>query len=634
MTRLIISMFVLLCCPVQALTVHRLISDSAVLQRNHTIPVKGTSESETVSIWLNDTLTGKAKVTSGQWEINLPAREAGGPFTLKIRGDSELTFSDIYFGDVFLASGQSNMELTMARVEEAYPEDVSQADFPLIREFTVPDKYRFDAENKNYEAGKWLTATPQNIRQLSAVGYYFANKIHNSENVPVGIINAALGGSPIEAWMARETLAPYPDAIAAGDFFAKQENIIRTQEQEREAVDNWYKRLNDKDKGMQETPWYTPELDDSQWQSIAMPENLKGYDEGFAGVWWLRKHVHLDSVPDQSFILRLGRIVDADEAWVNGVKVGNTTYQYPPRRYTVPASALKKGDNVITVRVTSNGGATGFVTDKPYFLGASEGSSIPLDGDWKYKLSYRTTETPATTFIRWKPMGLFNAMIAPAAGYPLSGVLWYQGESNASRPSGYSDKLIAMMANWRSRWEAPDLPFFIIQLTNFMERKPEPGESSWAELRGEQAKAAADPATALIVTIDIGEWNDIHPVNKREVGHRVALAAENMVYRKNVDFNGPIVKSVKSSGKQVELTFDSPLDHERFNDTPASFAIAGADGNYKWAKSTLQGNKVILSHPAISKPEKVRYAWADNPAVSVYDLSGLPAAPFEMNVSP
>ena len=635
MTRFYLYLLLLLCFPTQALTVHQLISDGVVLQRNQPIPIKGTTSSQYVSLWLNDKKIETISTSDNQWIVTLPPQSAGGPFTLTIKADEERVINDVYFGDVYLASGQSNMELTMARIEEAYPDDVNDANLPLVREFTVPDTYRFDAENSDYAEGQWLQATPENIRQFSAVAYYFVKHLHLSENVPIGIINAALGGSPIEAWMAKSSLKAYPQDIAAGEYYANPDNIKTTKESERKAQDDWYKNVNANDKGLQGTPWFSPKLNDGNWQNIDMPSNLPGFNSDFAGVWWLRKHVHLNDIPDEPVILRLGRIVDADEAYVNGVKVGNTTYQYPPRRYTVPKSALKQGDNIIAVRVISNGGNSGFITDKPYFLGTDEEHSVSLEGTWQYKVSHQTSNTPSTTFIRWKPMGLFNAMIAPATGFPLSGVLWYQGESNASRPADYSDKLTAMMDHWRSRWQRPNLPFFIVQLTNFMQRQSEPVESSWAELREQQAKASKHPNTALIVTIDIGEWNDIHPVNKREVGRRLALAAKNMVYQRDVSYQGPKVLSVKHKDNKIVVTFDTELDKDRIEDgLDHNFAAAGMDDAFFWVKATVNGNQVYLQHPSINKTVKLRYAWGNNPAASLYNREGLPAAPFELTVSP
>ena len=624
----------LISLPTQALTIHRLISDGAVLQRHQAIPITGTTDATTVKVWLNDTLIGEATAANQQWSVSLPAQTAGGPYILKVEAEETQVIRDLYFGDVYLTSGQSNMELPMARVEEAYPDDVKDADYPLIREFTVPDEYRFDGENQDYSSGQWLTATPAHIAKLSAVAHYFARELHLSEGVPIGIVNASLGGSPIEAWMAKSLLTDYPDDIAAGEYFANPQNIQKTQQTEQAEQQAWYQALHELDKGLKDTPWFTPSLDDQDWQTLTVPGNLPGSESGFAGVWWLRKHVFLAEVPDAPLTLRLGRIVDADEAYVNGQRVGNTTYQYPPRRYTVPVSALRKGDNVIAIRVVSNGGSTGFVPNKMYFLGNDQ-ARISLAGDWQYKVAATTENTPSTTFIRWKPMGLFNAMIAPATQFPISGVLWYQGESNASRPEDYRDKLTSMMTNWRARWQQPDLPFFIVQLTNFMDRHDKPTDSSWARLRDQQYKSTELDNTALIVTIDIGEWNDIHPVNKKAVGQRLAVAAQHLVYKHPVTYRGPEVSGITRDGNTLTLTF-AHADGGLHTNTSLrqSFAIAGQDGSFHWANVQLSGNKITLQHPEVASPATVRYAWGDNPAAGLYNRAGLPAPPFERTVSP
>ncbi|BFT31441.1 sialate O-acetylesterase [Alteromonas sp. D210916BOD_24] len=617
------------CTQVQALTVHRLISDGAIIQRKQPVAFSGTSDAQTVSLWFNNTLIENVVVSDNRWCVILPPQEAGGPHSIKIDAEETLSINDVYFGDVYLASGQSNMELTMARVKEAYPRDVASANFPLIREFTVPDEYRFDGENNDYQGGQWKNATPENIEQLSAVAHYFARALFLSEGVPIGIINASLGGSPIEAWMSKAILTDYPEEISKGEYYADKDMVAATKQREQAAQNDWYQSLQENDLGLKNTPWFSPELSDDDWETLILPNNLPGTEYGFAGIWWLRKHVFLADLPNAPLTLRLGRVVDADEAFVNGVKVGNTTYQYPPRSYTVPVSALRKGDNVIALRVISNGGDTGFVPEKPYFLGNNK-ARLSLSGEWQYKVSLKTEQTPSTTFIRWKPMGLFNAMIAPATQYPISGILWYQGESNASHPADYSAKLTAMINHWRDRWQQPELPFFIVQLTNFMQRHAEPFDSSWARLRDQQYQTTLLDNTALVVTLDIGEWNDIHPVNKKEVGRRLALAAQHLVYKHDVIYTGPEVKSVIREGSAVIISFNAADDGLQANTSlNTSFAIAGDDNQFYWANVAITDNKVTLTHPDVSSPKTVRYAWGDNPAAGLYNRAGLPAPPFE-----
>ena len=622
-------------CAGAATTLHRLISDHAVLQRNKPVPLTGTTDSKApVQILFDGELLGETSATNGKWRFELPAQPAGGPHQLIIKSNDTLTVNDLYFGDVWLTSGQSNMELTMARVEEAYPLDVAEADFPLIREFTVPDTYRFDGQNSDYSGGQWRSATQQNIRHLSAVAYYFARQIHLDQNVPIGIVNASLGGSPIEAWMHKDILSPYPDKIAAGERFADPAVDKQTRKDDKARSDSWYAKLHQSDKGLQSNPtWYDPSLDDSDWQSITLPGNLPTNGEGFIGVWWLRKTIHLDEVPAKPVTLRLGRIVDADTAYINGHEVGGTGYQYPPRRYNVTPDMLKKGENVIAIRITSGGGSTGFVQDKAYFLG-TDNARYPLAGEWHYKIAAKMPRLAGSTFIRWQPMGLYNAMIAPATRFPLTGALWYQGESNSGAPNDYAEKLTAMINHWRGQWQQPDMPFIIVQLTNFMARQAQPVQSNWAVLRDQQRQVGTLDNTASVVTLDVGEWNDIHPVNKATVGKRLALAARNIAYDQDIAYQGPVPTTAERQDDRVivhfshtgeGLTESSPLTQ--------SFAIAGADNQYYWADVRISNDKVILSSAKVSQPVHVRYGWADNPEPGLFSSTGLPAAAFSMAVT-
>lgn len=618
-----------------ATTLHRLISDNAVLQRNKSIPLTGTADPNApIQVYFDGNLIGETRAENGQWRLELPPHPAGGPHQLTIKSTETLTVNNVYFGDVWLTSGQSNMELTMARVEEAYPLDVAEADFPLIREFTVPDTYRFDAANTDYDGGQWRSATPQNIRHLSAVAYYFARQIHLDQNVPIGIVNASLGGSPVEAWMHKDILTPYPDKIAAGERFADPAVDQQTRKDDKARSDAWYGKLHQADKGLQSTPkWYAPQLDDSDWQPISLPGNLPTSGKDFIGVWWLRKTLHLDEVPSGPVTLRLGRIVNADTAYINGHEVGGTGYQYPPRRYNVTPDMLKKGDNVIAIRITSGGGSTGFVQDKAYFLGTDK-ARYSLVGEWHFKIAAEMPRMAGSTFIRWQPMGLYNAMIAPATQYPVKGALWYQGESNSGAPHDYAEKLTAMIKHWRAQWQQPEMPFIVVQLTNFMERRSQPVDSNWAVLRDQQQQVGQLENTGSVVTLDVGEWNDIHPVNKAAVGERLALAARHIAYNQDIAYQGPLAtKAQREDGKVIVhfshtgtgLTEASPLTQ--------SFAIAGADKQFYWADVSVNKDSVTLVSDKVSQPMYVRYAWADNPEPGLFSSTGLPAPAFSMTVT-
>ncbi|WP_414829249.1 sialate O-acetylesterase [Alteromonas sp. H39] len=611
---------------------HPLFSDNAVLQRGTDVPVVVFSDNtQELTLHLDGKAIGKAAVNNGRWAVPLPPQKAGGPHKITVEGnDVTLSIDNVFFGDVYLTSGQSNMELPLARTEEAYPQDVALADYAQIREYTVPDAFDFNQPQPVPGKSQWKTAQNENIRSLSAVAFYFARHLHRYEGVPIGIVNASLGGSPIEAWMAPRLLADYPEALEAAEPFKDDAFIEQTQREDQAAANDWHTTLTSRDAGLNATsPWYTENVNTSDWQSFTVPGRPDFANGGFTGSWWAKKTVTLAQTPETPWVLRLGRIRDADEVWVNGTRVGNTTYHYPPRRYTVPQGILHKGDNVITVRVISNNGDTEFFPDKAFFLG-SDTQRISLAGEWQYKQAATMQDpAPTQTFIRWKPTGLYHAMIAPLTDFPLSGVLWYQGESNTGQPATYAEKMLAMMNDWRQAWQQPALPFFTVQLANYMAPQTAPEQSHWAELRDEQAQAATTPNAYMVTIIDAGEYNDIHPVNKRVVGERLAKQAQHAIYQRDTNISGPQVQSATVDGSAVVLTITDPQGLRTLTSPQSGFTLAGEDGAYHFADVTRKGNQFRLTSDKVAKPVSVRYAWANNPFYSITDTDGWPMAPFE-----
>jgi sialate O-acetylesterase len=328
--------------------------------------------------------------------------------------------------------------------------------------------------------------------------------------------------------------------------------------------------------------------------------------------------------------LILGRIVDADSVFVNGVFVGTTGYQYPPRRYDIPSNVLKEGGNTVVVRVISTIGKGGFVLDKPYEL-VSGGQTIDLKGDWQYRLGATMDPLASQTFVRWKPVGLYNAMISPLLNYSIKGAIWYQGESNAERPLEYRELFSALICDWRKKWSQGDFPFLFVQLPNFMERIEQPSESNWALLREAQLKTLSLPQTGMAVTIDIGEWNDVHPLNKKDVGKRLALAAQRVAYGDDtIVYSGPIYHSMKIEGNKIVVTFTNTGSGLVAGSGELKyFAIAGIDRRFVWAKAKIENNRVVVWSEEVPNPVAVRYAWADNPeGANLYNAEGLPASPF------
>ncbi|MCC9136677.1 sialate O-acetylesterase [Pontibacter silvestris] len=411
--------------------------------------------------------------------------------------------------------------------------------------------------------------------------------------------------------------------------------IRQIEQQDNGRIRAWYKELNQKDKGYaaSQAKWYDPALNTSDWAKMEIPGYWADTELGAVnGVVWFRKKVEVPtSMAGQPAKLNMGRIVDADSVFVNGQFIGSTGYQYPPRWYNIPEGVLRAGDNTIAIRVINERGRGGFILDKPYKLEIGN-LVIDLKGQWQYRLGASMEPLGGQTFVRWKPEGLYNAMIAPLTNYRIKGVIWYQGESNTDRASEYQKLFPALIQNWRNKWEQGSFPFLFVQLANFMEPNEQPSESNWAQLREAQQKALALPNTGMAVAIDLGEWNDIHPLNKKEVGKRLALAAQKVAYGESIVYAGPQYQSMKRNGNKIILSFrntGSGLE-AKGGDILKHFAIAGPDKKFVWANARIENNKVIVWSDKVPNPVAVRYAWADNPeGANLYNKEGLPAAPFK-----
>lgn len=614
----------------------RLISDGVVLQRDTPLVLWGWADAgESVEVKLDGKSLGSTEAGEAEWSLPVAAQPAGGPHTIEVIGNNRVTVKDIYFGDVWVASGQSNMELPMERVKEKYGDAIANANYPLIRHFRVPKEADFKQPRRDFTGGNWEPADPQTVLNFSAAAFFFARQIHEKYQVPIGIINNSYGGSAAESWMSEEALKAFPHHLETAVKYRYDDYLNKLKQADKKKNDAWYANINDNDAGLKEKPqWFAAEYDASSWKTIKLPAFWE--DEGVDaknGVVWFRKEITLPaSAAGKPARLMLGRIVDADTAYVNGVQVGNITYQYPPRRYTVPENVLRAGENSIVVRVISNAGKGGFVKDKPYWLEV-DGHKIDLTGEWRYRVGMRSEPIQGDRFVSHKqPLGFYNAMLAPILDTKIKGVIWYQGETNTGRPEEYAELFPAMIRDWRKQFDQGNFPFIYAQLTNFQEAREQPGESQWAETRDAQLKALSEPNTAMAVLIDVGEWNDIHPLNKKAVGDRLALAARKLAYgEEKLVYSGPLFKSMKIKSNKAVLSFDHVGGGLVYKgDELLGFAVAGSDGKFVWAEARIKDDKVIVWNDEISEPVKVRYAWADNPdTANLYNKEGLPASPFQ-----
>ena len=614
----------------------KLISDGMVLQRNTNIKIWGwASAGEKVSIQFIDKEYNTTTDSKGDWSVSIQTQKAGGPYEMIINASNKITIHDIMIGDVWICSGQSNMEHSLGSFDWVYKKEIENSTNKYIRQFLVPQKYNFNTPQTDLESGSWKSANPKNVKNFSAVAYFFGKEIYDKYKVPIGLINSSLGGSPVESWISEDALKSFPAYYNEARLYRDSILIEKIKESDSRRINDWYQLSSKIDKGYldPENIWKKVSLNDSDWLTMKIPGYWADTKVGpINGVIWCRKKVDIPpSIVRKKAKIVLGRIVDADSVFINGNFIGNTTYLYPRRRYDIPLNILKEGENTIVIRVVNSIGRGGFVFDKPYEI-ETENDTIDLKGEWKFKVGDIMPSLAEQTFIRWKPLGLYNAMIAPLLNYTIKGAIWYQGESNADRPWDYKELFTTMIRDWRAKWNEGDFPFLFVQLPNFMEAESQPSENTWSLLREAQLQSLSVPNTGMAVTIDIGEWNDIHPVNKKDVGKRLFLAAEKVAYGDNdVVYSGPIYKSMQIEDDKIVLTFSnigSGLIVKGGGDLK-EFAIAGTNKKFVWAKAKIDNNKIIVWSDEISNPVAVRYAWAINPAqANLYNKEGLLASPF------
>ena len=518
-----------------------LISDGMVLQREQPIKVWGTAdagESVQVKFLKNATPTGvkggKLKVAytvtadaNGRWTLTLPAMKPGGPYILQV---NDIELKDILVGDVWLCSGQSNMELPVSRVTDMFRDEIAAYENTNIRQLKVPNIFNFhapQADLPDYVA--WKPLTQENVMNFSALGYFFAKAMYEKNSIPVGLINSSWGGTPVEAWISEEGLKEFPKYINDKRQYEDDAYLKSIKQTEGLSFYRWNTSLYRGDAGLHEaTPWYAANYNDKDWKTVDLFSTDWGTNglNPINGSHWFRKEVEVpQDWNGKEATLRLGCIVDADSVYVNGTFVGTISYQYPPRIYTIPAGVLKAGKNTVTIRLISNNGYPHFVKEKPYKIICGN-EEVSLQGEWKYRLGASMPPAPGMMFFCYKPVCLYNAMIAPLQNYGIRGVLWYQGESNVDRRNEYAALLTVLIADWRSTFDNPELPFYIVELADFLSKDDISGRQAWAEMRKEQAKVAeTNRNTRLIRNSDLGEWNDIHPLDKKNLGQRAAESA-------------------------------------------------------------------------------------------------------------
>lgn len=590
----------------------KLISDSMVLQRDVDLDIWGWSDPGTwITVRFNggyyETKTGE----DGRWTVTLPPQKAGGPYIMEV---NEITIRDVLVGDVWLCSGQSNQETPIHRLVELFPE-INRSDNNMIRHYKVPTQDSKEALQEEIAGNAvWHSGDASEVMNWTALAYFYAQEAYSQTGIPQGMLVSSLGGSAIESWVSQEHLKDFPALIL-----------------DREALEGLEAAMADKGEGV----WESPDFDDSDWKTMEMPGTWRENGLDVRGTVWMRKDFEIpESMDGRHAKLSMGTLMHNDRVYVNGIFVGSTGYEFPPRRYHIPAGVLRKGKNTIVVRLNAPGGNGEFIKDKPYKI-IGDAAEIDLTGTWKYNVGTDMSEAAAFAD-RLKNRknvgsGLYNGMIYPIRKYKVRAAIWYQGESNAGRAHEYGALMTSLITGWRELWNMPDMPFLLVQLPNYMQTHEQPTDSGWARIREAQLQAFKTiPNTALAVTYDVGEWNDIHPLNKKAVAQRLFLGARKAVYGEKVTASGPVYKDMKVDGDKIIITFtETGRGLMAKGGELKHFAIAGADRKFVWADAIIKGNKVIVSSKEVQNPVAVRYAWADNPdGANLYNKDGLLASPF------
>jgi sialate O-acetylesterase len=642
-------------------TVASIFTDNMVLQQGQPVPVWGTA---VLGADITVTFRGQSRTatanTDGKWLVQLtpmPASAEPAELTISsIAANATIKFVNVLVGEVWVCSGQSNMDMPLCQTQN-FPDEIVAANFPSIRLFNVP---RRTAEKpvSDIPDGKWCSCTPESVSQFSAVAYFFGRELRRNLGVPVGLINVSWGGTAAESWISRDGLLVEPGVRSIIDAYDRDQSDMPA------AMARWKAELAAIDKRTSDTGdtgwprgWADMPEPSGNWKDIKLPSYWQAQGLNFSGVLWFRKVVDVPAAwAGKDLTLSIGATDKSDITYFNNVKVGSITMQQRPdswsylRTYTVPGKLVEAGKNIIAVRVHSDrysGGMTG-PADVMKLACPEDLTTEPilLDGVWRYAVeaNYGLVTIPTEPFgpgNPFTPCSLFNGMIAPLTPFAMRGAIWYQGESNTDRTRQYRTLFPALINDWRRSWGRDDFAFYFVQLANYMGRCDHPRDSAWAELREAQAMTLKQPHTGMAVAIDIGEAGNIHPSNKEDVGKRLAFNALNQTYgKKDIVPCGPLFREMKREGKAIRLFFEHVAGGlECRGDKLEGFAVAGDDGKFVWAEaridpavnSGLAEDTVIVESLQMLSPVAVRYAWDDNPACNLYNRAGLPASPFRTN---
>ncbi|WP_017258769.1 sialate O-acetylesterase [Pedobacter arcticus] len=613
----------------------KLVSSGMVLQRDQNIKIWGWAKpGEAIAVSFKHKIYKTKTQADGKWLLTIKPQQAGGPFKMLI---NNIELDDVWVGDVWLCSGQSNMEALMSRpnIKANYPDVIENSRNPMIRQFTVQRNMAFNPlEDVTTEKG-WISANPETVLNFSAVAYFFAKDLYEKYKIPIGIIHSSVGGTPIQSWVDSESLTSFPDYRKVSDPLKDTAEVSRVLTDHHLKTIAWHKSAEEDDLGIRENWAKTPYAKDAQWKEMTgLDQFIKQFLGLKYGVMWFKTEVEIPaSLAGKSANLILGTMSTLDETYINGQKVGGINSSYSDRDYVVNAGILKSGKNTITIRLMSNANGFSFHPKNIYQLKFKD-DSIALNKPWQFRFGIQKTYLADGNGLSFRtPTAFYYSMIKPVANYNIKGFVWYQGESNVARAYEYQEIFTSLIKLWRKDWQQEKLPFLYVQLANYLPPNAKPEISNFALLREAQLKTLTVPNTAMVVIHDLGEKNNIHPANKRDVGKRLALAAQKLAYHENVVFSGPIYKSMKVVGDKVYVSFDHiGTGLKNLGNQLNQFSISADGKNFVPAQASIVSEQVVVWNPSIKNPQAVRYAWADDPeGANLYNQEGLPASGFKSN---
>ena len=623
-----------------------IIGPNMVLQQRADAPIWGWDKpGQTVTIlasWADKAVTATAD-DKGKWIARVRTPNAGaGAYTITISGSNKVRLDNVLVGEVWVCSGQSNMEMAVGDLGGGYrgvrdsEKEIADANFAGIRLFDVANA--ISPSPKDNCSGAWAACSPDRVKTFSAAGYFFGRELHRALNVPIGLISADWGGTVAEAWTSEDTLKSFPEFAGALDFVRSQ-RVGQSDPMDawREAMKSWWVQAAEKDPGSHEH-WESPSADERDWNLMEVPSTWGGALSKFDGIVWMRKAVYIrPEWEGKPLRLELGPIDDMDTTFFDGTRIGGEEtpgFHDKPRSYAIPANLATAGPHTLAIRILDTGGPGGLTGDQAQNTlrpeGAAMEAALPLSGYWKFHPGAKLSDLPSMQQPQMlnanTPTALYNGMISPMIPFGIRGAIWYQGESNRGRADQYARLFPAMIGDWRTHWGQGPFPFYYVQIAPFGYGDK---HDETALLREAQAKALATPNTGMAVTMDIGNPADIHPNNKQDVGRRLALWALNKTYdRSSVEYSGPVFSSMAVVGGKLRLKFDHAASLNSRGEPIRGFQIAGADKKFADAVATIEGESIVLSSDKVAAPVAARYGWGDAVQPNVFNGVNLPAGPF------